>query len=282
MKRIVAVVIPVYKPTLSILETISLKQIKRILGKHPIFLAAPESLDTSYDGLGQDLQVERWPDEFFSSLSGYNQLMLSHGFYTRFHDFEYIFICQLDGFVFSDSLAEFCRMGYDYIGAPIPVSRWLGMPNHVGNGGVSLRKTQSMLRLLSEHKDIHLPNDFINRSYYGAEDACISYWMHNNGQSYSLPSIDVAAGFSLDQNIQHRFAYLNEKTLPFACHAWFKENFAVWRPFIEARGYDLSDVEVPNHYISQRMRTGLDFFIRRLSAGGGQPPLIQEQFFCEV
>lgn len=45
--------------------------------------------------------------------------MLSAEFYDRFAAYEYVLIYQLDAFVFADRLAEFCQMGYDYIGAPV-------------------------------------------------------------------------------------------------------------------------------------------------------------------
>jgi hypothetical protein len=43
---------------------------------------------------------------------------LSEEFYQAFTDFEFMLIYQLDAFVFRDELADWCRSGYEYIGAP--------------------------------------------------------------------------------------------------------------------------------------------------------------------
>ena len=48
----------------------------------------------------------------------YNRLMMSEQFYRAFEGYEYILIYQLDCLVFSNALEEWCRKGYDYIGAP--------------------------------------------------------------------------------------------------------------------------------------------------------------------
>lgn len=45
--------------------------------------------------------------------------MLEADFYRRFGKYKYMLIYQLDAFVFSDKLLDFCEMGYDYIGAPV-------------------------------------------------------------------------------------------------------------------------------------------------------------------
>lgn len=159
MKKLVQIVIPIYKKTLNFFEKIALKQVSRILYKYPVTFVAPESLKFSYGKRYDSIYIERFPDEYFKNINSYNRLMLSKNFYQRFLKYESILIYQLDAFVFSDRLQEFCQMGYDYIGAP-----WLSgltyeiynkkYKNFVGNGGFSLRNVESSLRVLQQEQSL--------------------------------------------------------------------------------------------------------------------------------
>lgn len=281
MKKLVAIVVPVYKASLGEQEKISLRQLRRVLGHYPICFAAPKSLVSDYDGLGDGIRWEYWASECFASVNAYSRLLMSREFYERFSEFEYILIYQLDGFIFSDRLKEFCNMGYDYIGAPIPRSLWPGMPHYVGNGGVSLRRVQSMLKLLSRHEVMQMPKALGKRRYCMAEDAILSYWLAED-RDYCVPSVNVAADFSLDQDIQHRFSKLSDKNLPFACHGWQRATFSVWRKFIEEQGYDLSGMSGSQEKLTTRMRAILEYLIKRLSIRGGQKGVSVRQISCEV
>ena len=154
-----------------------------VLGTHPIVIVKPESLrlDALLDR-HPSLLSENFADEFFADPKGYNRLMLSRGFYDRFAAYEYMLIHQLDAFVFSDQLMDWCSRGYDYIGAPwLPpgqVPGWFGQTliavrrkchrflnkkrrskepgtrpqftYSAGNGGFSLRRVAAMRRVLAE------------------------------------------------------------------------------------------------------------------------------------
>jgi hypothetical protein len=76
-------------------------------------------------------------------------------FYEAFRNYEYVLIYHLDSLVFSDRLAEWCQAGWDYIGAPwLPCADtpWVTAP-HVGNGGFTLMKVDTVRRVLYErHK----------------------------------------------------------------------------------------------------------------------------------
>ena len=111
---------------------------------------APEALDLS--GILQTGEGgERFPDEFFSGIAGYNRLLKSSGFYKRFKSYDYILIAQLDCLIFSSNLEEWMERGWDYLAAP-----WFKgfSEDHtrgiwrVGNGGLSLRKVASYLQVL--------------------------------------------------------------------------------------------------------------------------------------
>jgi hypothetical protein len=98
-------------------------------------------------------KIVHFDSSCFSGITAYNRLLLSKHFYETFKDYEYILIYQLDCLVFSDQLKQWCDGGWDYVGAP-----WL--ENHkekaepgdqfwaVGNGGLSLRRIESFLRVL--------------------------------------------------------------------------------------------------------------------------------------
>jgi hypothetical protein len=83
------------------------------------------------------------------TISLYNNLMTDPRFYRLFRDYEYILIFQTDSLIFPFSpfaIEDF--MGWDYVGAP-----WIHIPQSCGgNGGLSLRKTETMIRLLTKHR----------------------------------------------------------------------------------------------------------------------------------
>ena len=118
MKK-VAVVIPYYHSVLTELEKVSYLQCLKKLSNHPIILLVPDDMPESEFPRERKVLFEKVPASWLKSLETYNQMMVNENFYLRFCDFEYILIYQLDAFVFSDRLYEFCEYGYDYIGAPL-------------------------------------------------------------------------------------------------------------------------------------------------------------------
>nr|WP_221391682.1 DUF5672 family protein [Dyadobacter sp. NIV53] len=172
-KKLVAVVVPFYKTSLSVLERTSLDQCFKVLSEYPIIAIKPQSLNLSeIPDYEQFSDILSFADSYFKNVQGYNELMLSSDFYQRFPGFEFILIHQLDAFVFKNELKTWAHKGYDYIGAPwlkrIPdlnnFAAWktrvktrfytyfnifkYGLPsdrqfdNVVGNGGFSLRRVQ--------------------------------------------------------------------------------------------------------------------------------------------
>lgn len=148
------IVIPVYKPQPNADERASLLQCLHVLGKHDICMVCPTSLDTSayeqeFHKAGVPFHAERFDDGFFRSQRDYNRLMLTKDFYLRFQAWEYMLIYQLDAYVFSDQLEEWCRKGYDYVGAPfLKLNREVD-PMNSGNGGFSLRRIQKFIDVFS-------------------------------------------------------------------------------------------------------------------------------------
>src|SRR5690606_31898493 len=117
--------------------------------------------------------------------------------YRRFVAYEYMLICQTDVFVFRDELLQWCEKDYDYIGAP-----WIASKQHlltkvlfqitnffksrkkkkstahffkVGNGGFSLRKVQTMLKIVTDQKEnIGYVSAHPNRHGHHIEDVYFS------------------------------------------------------------------------------------------------------------
>ncbi len=276
------VVIPVYKETLSTFEIISLEQTFRILNKHDICLIAPDNIDIKnykviINKFSDDINIMLMSSINFSSISSYNAMMMSVEFYERFLSYEFMLICQLDCFVFSDECDAWCAKGYDYIGAP-----WFEgfstaninsrLKQNAGNGGFSLRKVSSFIRVLKtnpstrvlELKDvwdlsdkgtfrkiIHFPGmvfwKFSYQNKFGRflynylakgtfEDLFFSIYAPKIDPNFRVASPQISMYFSFE--CLPRILYeRTERQLPFGCHAWPKYDLEFWRPFIEKEGY---------------------------------------------
>lgn len=244
------VVIPIYKETLTKLEYISLDKCFTTLSKHPICIIRPENINLDF------LRIKKYnffeivfPNHYFSSIKGYNRLMLSTAFYESFISYNYILIHQADAFVFRDDLDEWCNKGYDYIGAPwlgmtwpkkprsmidrilekTPATRVFRKTRLVGNGGFSLRKVKTSLlalKILSERAK----NFTDNEDHFWSLDAARLL------PFFRTPSVKVAVGFAFELNPQ-KAIQLNNGKLPFGCHAWEKYDPEFLRPIFAELGY---------------------------------------------
>ena len=145
----VAIVVPTYSEHLSADEEISRRHLMHFLEGYDKYLIAPHSLRMEWPGFG----MKRFGDEFFRNPLTYSLLLLSGEFYRAFADYEFILIYQLDALVFSDQLSHWCAKGWDYIGAPWVKCKEVDFVNEatVGNGGFSLRRVQSFLKVIDSH-----------------------------------------------------------------------------------------------------------------------------------
>jgi len=157
-KKLVAVVVPVYREELSLDEEISIKHLKRYLVKYDVCVVAPHGLKMGF--LCQEFLVKYFPEKNFKSMNSYSQMLLSEIFYKVFLEYEFILIYQLDSLVFSDKLLEWCERGYDYIGAPwyrtetLKSVNWAPESDSVGNGGFSLRRVETHRRLAKKYNGL--------------------------------------------------------------------------------------------------------------------------------
>lgn len=262
-KKKVAVVVPMSnRATLMPDEEVSYRHLVHFLGRYDKYMVVPESLSIKFPDFG----VEQFDDSFFGSAAANTRLMLSKQFYERFREYEYILIYHLDALVFSDQLEQWCETDLDYIGAPWLESEntpWVKTPG-VGNGGFSLRKTESCLQVLnsirytidpaiywqrycsSRSKPVQLLNfprkylkrlrrfNNIQREIAGFRDNEDKFWGWR--ASHYLPEFKIAHvntalrfGFEVDP------ALCFEKTghtLPFGCHAWPKYDRGFWEPYL--------------------------------------------------
>ncbi len=254
---LVKIVIPVYKVDLNIYETVSLNQAVNVFKNYTKTIIKPTNLDVKVilDKYENQFDIQNFDDDYFTDLVGYNRLMLSPEFYRRFGDSKYILIYQLDAFVFRDELAYWCSLNYDYIGAPWLCKRkyqrlWMKLflrvrgsiysilkIKHrqqcfykVGNGGFSLRKTDSCYKItVTKQKLIRYYLQHVRESSQYNEDV---FWgiEASKDDNFLLPSWSEALGFSFDLFPEICFQ-LSEGHLPFGCHRWYKE-LKFWHKYI--------------------------------------------------
>ncbi|MDR1683347.1 MAG: hypothetical protein LBS25_08190 [Candidatus Symbiothrix sp.] len=262
MKTIIA--IPVYKEQPDRPELTSLRQCLTVLSKHTICMVVPENLNTEiYQAEFQKHDVpfrkENFNPDFFQSIDGYNQLLMSKHFYERFADFDYLLIYQLDAYVFRDELDECCAKGYDYIGAPFQRVNGRLDDENSGNGGFSLRKITSFIDIFSYkgklltwkglqcyhryrgplHKPWLILSGLFGRcnsvqslmADTDAEDLFYVTLKHKRKGKWKIPNSAEAMFFSFEQSPSVLFQ--RTKRLPFGCHGWLKYEYdSFWKQYI--------------------------------------------------
>lgn len=258
MEHLVKVVIPIYRNYFGELEEKSFLQCMNVLKDFPIVLVQPEGLDNSFitDKFPQ-VQTENFPKKYFENISGYNELLLSASFYERFSDAEFILIYQLDAFVFKNALEEWCKKGYDYIGAP-----WIATQHKnavmklfgktaalfdskkkkerkqifykVGNGGFSLRRVSSHHKIAKEQKTFI--SDFLNaekKEIHAIEDVFWSLKAPEFYKDFMIPDYEEALHFAIDRKPKIAFELINNE-IPFGCHGINKPKVIdFWKPILD-------------------------------------------------
>jgi hypothetical protein len=244
-------------------EEISFRHLVHFLGKYDKYLVVPQSLDIHYPGF----ELLRFSNNFFGSHEANTRLMLSRKLYSAFGKYKYILEYQLDCLVFSDQLTEWCNLDVDYIGAPwIPCSDspWVKSP-HVGNGGFSLRKVESFLRVLDSKEYWQDPDEYwqrfcslrskpiqylniprkylarlralnsvrqhLRKNYPKYEDRFWSLEASKYYPGFNIAPVETALRFSFE--VAPRLCFdLNHQELPFGCHAWHRYDRAFWEPYL--------------------------------------------------
>lgn len=268
----VVIVIPVYREPLPE-EIISLRRCCEVLNRYTMIIVAPEELSLNlYEDLwqsyGLSYQVERFASSYFENIAGYNRLLLSKEFYLRFQAYDYMLIYQPDAYVFDDQLYEWCKKGYDYIGAPL-VGKFTdqifdaAMPMRVGNGGLSLRRIKAYTDYFQGKKHVFTSQQIVRRislwkkpytrifvwllmmlGWRNTPKSVVAHWQYNeddfwsgvlDDSNYALskPSPLEALSFAFERFPNE--LYNLTKQLPFGCHAWKKYQYEeFWEKYIKS------------------------------------------------
>ena len=270
-KEDVIIIIPVYKEKLDIYECVALNQLHRTLGRYPMCFIAPRGLQMRYDSLGKSINTVFFDKRFFKSKKAYSSMLLSPEFYEKFSQFKFMLIYQLDAFVFSDELEKFCRMDYDYIGAPVSrnVTVWCALDKRIGNGGFSLRKVRSCYDLCKRRDEVFKkkPSAWDNNEFLLWEDLFFSFAGTKTEFHIHTPSYSVAQEFAVEHDGRHAFKKIRGGWRPFGCHGWVQNDYCFWRPLIESYGYKLPPKDII-HGVSVRKNFILDYVIKRILRSG--------------
>jgi hypothetical protein len=265
----VAVVVPGYnRPSFTDDEEISLRHLECYLSAYDRFLVVPHSLNIHRPGYF----LKRFSDHYFGSPISNTRLMLSQEFYASFAEYQYILIYQTDALVFSDQLLQWCATDLDYIGAP-----WLKCEAtplvekpRVGNGGFSLRKVESFLKVMASqafwidpraywaslcagkptyYKIANLPRTFLKymRRFNGVRRELNQWHQQSDGYrqedlfwadraihyypEFKVASFEMGLKFAFEVEPRRCFE-LNNGQLPFGCHAWPKFDRSFWEPYL--------------------------------------------------
>ena len=273
--KLTCVVVPIYKvfSCLNEDEILSLNQLFKILGEHDIFLICAHQFDPiEYLNRAKEFntfpKIKKLSGCFFLNIEGYNRLMRSTNFYKKFNTYSFLLIYQLDAFVFRDDLNYWCKKGYDYIGAAWfegwnegnHTSKFIG----IGNGGFSLRKIDSTIKLLTRGKRLSMIKSFWMKSNLNYllpftklvsryrmrfnlrnidtienvfrisdtnEDYYITQILGNTFCDFMVAPYSESIKFSFEVNPSLLYT-MNQNNLPFGCHAWGKYEPEFWKKFI--------------------------------------------------
>lgn len=262
-KKRVVIVIPTHLPNLTSDDKISLSHLKRYLGKYDMFFVIPNRI-SSKTFISMGYKVKKVDNNFFGTIRRANEMYLNKRFYETFKTYDFMLIYQLDALVFSNKIEKWVNSGYDYIAAPWfrPIVGFLshkeGYPPSGGNGGFSLRNIQKSLKILDivnksatrtsknslkrklwflltllqgkSHKIwLKAPAD----NYPFNEDGFWSLEAPKYDHTYKVAPFKVALQFGFEKFPRKCFE-LNNRQLPFGCHAWTKYDREFWEKYLLA------------------------------------------------
>lgn len=266
-RKLVAVVVPMSnRSQLTAEEEVSFRHLLRYLARYDKYLVVPESLKISFP----QFRNRVFDDKYFGSVQAHRRLLFSPSFYEAFEEYEYILIYHPDALVFSDQLEYWCQQGFDFIGAPWVKHKdapYRGQSAHegkVGNGGFALFKIESILKIFysplyyvdpshywatghGQKSGLaqlwHLPKRFLKRftrfngvrweldRYQNNDDA---FWANRAAHYYpefNIAPLETALHFAFECVPRYCFE-LNNRSLPFGCHAWARYDREFWEPFL--------------------------------------------------
>ena len=263
------IIIPIYRQFPLELEIVSFRQCCKMLADYQIAIVTHEKLEISeyikiLEEYKINYKIEYFSHKYFNGIDGYNALMLSDKFYKRFLEYEYILIYQLDAYVFSPNLNFWLEQDYDYIGSP-----WFNEKRHTLEiewsgcfcGGFCLKRTKTFYNFCF-YKEIRI-NKYLSELSFkkkyrillikmllsipiiflttvvkllnienSHEDVIWSKIIKQRGKT---PSFSSALDFSFNEYPEYAFE-LNNKKIPFGCHAWDSYNsYKFWEKYIKIK-----------------------------------------------
>jgi hypothetical protein len=240
MNSSISILIPIYQSRLSSLEEYSLDVSLDNLRSRQVWFIAPQGLLCDYyQSRYPDIEFIFFEADYFSSIAGYNRLLLSHLFYEQFIAHEFVLILQTDAIILRDDLDVWMSKPFDYIGAPWPdgnelfvnLGRFEGefgkaIKVYVGNGGLSLRRTRKCLALLNEFPDAI--SVFLKTG--SSEDLFFSY-MGALSADFIIPNEITASLFAMELKPAYYYQ-VNGGIVPMGGHAWWKYDVTFWKAFL--------------------------------------------------
>jgi len=261
--KTVAIVIPTQKSILNQNDFISLKHLDKYLLKYDKFFVIPDNIEPANFRL-KGYRFLKFPHKYFNSTKSYSKLLLTDNFYLKFKNYRYILIYQLDALVFSNQLGEWCNKGYDFIGAPwldsiiARLSKKEGLAKSGGNGGFSLRNVHKSLKVLERVGKMarrSSSNEWIQKLWFiiavlkrkshkiWLNAPATDYPFNEDGfwsleapkylKNYKVAPFDLSLKFAFEKDPEKCFN-LNNKQLPFGCHAWERYDKYFWQKYIES------------------------------------------------
>ncbi len=266
----VAVVVPLSsRETLTEAEEISLRHLRTYLHRYDKYFVAPKKLSLDKIDI-TGFEIIRFADKFFGSVRAHNKLMTNHRLYRSLSQYKFILVYHLDSLVFSDQLIEWCEKDYDFIAPPwfSTELNWIDTSG-VGNGGFSIRKVDSFIRLYSSKENYWMePHEFagkvaarvpipvinklvyhasrqmskikllnnvrVHRYYYldiqdRGEDIFVSLYGKHYLPDFKIPTPEKALEFAFEVNPRKCYEMNNNK-MPFGCHAFERYDLSFWEP----------------------------------------------------
>jgi len=192
------------------------------------------------------IEFDCFPEVFFESILGYNQLLLQVGFYEFYSEFEFLVILQTDAIILKDAFNFWAAQSFDYVGAPWPAGllvelnrgRFSGEASrqvrvHVGNGGYSLRRIDKTIDLLVEfQEEVAIYFDYGFDNIGGRNEDVFFAAMAQVSDSFRIPDPVTASLFSTEYPPDY-YLKLNGNHSPSGGHAWWKFDREYWLDLME-------------------------------------------------
>jgi hypothetical protein len=231
------VLVPVYRPELTGWEQLSFARSTSNLVGREVELIAPTELNIDwYLSYCPHAKTRRFEKEYFSSIQGYNRLLLDPAFYEEYGNYDFMLILQTDAMLISQEIDQWLHKPFDYIGAPWPaglelfvnLGRFEGNCGRkviakVGNGGFSLRRNSKCAALLQEFA---VERDHFKKT--GSSEDLFFGFMGQLSQDFVVPNEITASQFAIESGAE-LYTKINKEILPVGLHAWWRYDLEFWK-----------------------------------------------------